>query len=418
MRTFKTEGFQGREFVAAIAIAIPVFLATMLVEWRLLLRRGDSDYRFEDTFSNLACGVGSQLWGALSAIVSWYAYTLIADSVMLLDWWTGGAGDWVLAILAIDLSYYWFHRISHRVRFFWSFHVVHHQSESYNLSVALRQSWFGGFVSWIFYTPWLMLGIPPTPLIVAKLVNLLYQYWIHTRLIDQLPFGLEWIMSSPSNHRVHHGRDDRSLDTNYGGIFIVWDRIFGTYVAESEEPPYGTVSPIKAWDPVHANLEGFQKMGEHLRASKSVKQYFLSIFGPPEWQPPLATGGEQERLSLYQGTSSQPSTVLRYVVIQFFVSTGWLLIWLSGRSTLGDWPEALLSASVILGLWAWGALLGSSATTWVVLEGLRLGLIGAAAWMMDGLVMEAWLATGLLAAYFLLVALEQKTRSKEAPDCP
>ena len=147
--------------------------------------------------SNLACGIGSQIWGGLTALVSWFAYTLIADSLSLVQWWSGSIVDWIVAVLAIDLSYYWFHRISHRVRLFWSFHVVHHQSESYNLSVALRQSWFGGFLSWIFYTPWLIVGLPPTALVVAKLINLLYQYWIHTRLIGQLPFGLEWIMSSP-----------------------------------------------------------------------------------------------------------------------------------------------------------------------------------------------------------------------------
>ena len=351
----------------------------MLIEWRVLLNRGDSDYRFDDTFSNLACGVGSQLWGALSAIVSWYAFTLIADSLILFHWWTGSVVDWVLAIFAIDLSYYWFHRTSHRVRLFWSFHVVHHQSESYNLSVALRQSWFGGFLTWIFYTPWLVVGLPPTALVAAKLVNLLYQYWIHTRLIGQLPFGLEWIMSSPSNHRVHHGRDERSLDSNYGGIFIIWDRIFGTYVSEEEEPPYGTVSPITSWDPVHANVEGFQKIGQLLALSSSSRERFLSVFGPPEWCP-VPAGNSEHRHSLYEAPPIRRKAAVLYVLTQFLFGTGWLLYWLSGSSELGTLVDTALGTSLVVGLWAWGTLLGCRYSMWLRLEGLRVLALGVVLW--------------------------------------
>ena len=374
----------------------------MLIEWRVLLSRGDSDYRFDDTFSNLACGVGSQLWGALSAIVSWYAYTLIADSLILVHWWTGSIADWIVAILAIDLSYYWFHRTSHRVRLFWSFHVVHHQSEAYNLSVALRQSWFGGFLTWIFYTPWLVLGLPPTALVAAKLVNLLYQYWIHTRLIGQLPLGLEWIMSSPSNHRVHHGRDERSLDSNYGGIFIIWDRIFGTYVAEKEEPPFGTVTPIASWDPVHANIEGFQKIGKLLGMSKSTKDRVLSVFGPPEWSPVPLTLGET-RTSLYDTTPARSQTGTVYVFVQFLLGTGWLLFWLSGSSAFGTLVDVALSVSVITGLWAWGMLLGKRFDVWLRLEALRLIALGAGLWGLGSEPTVVHLLIAGVIAHFVLV---------------
>ena len=388
--------------MTAIAIAIPVFLATMLFEWRLLLRRGDSDYRFDDTFSNLACGIGSQIWGGLTALVSWFAYTAIADSLSLVQWWRGGVTDWVFAVLAIDLSYYWFHRISHRVRLFWSFHVVHHQSESYNLSVALRQSWFGGFLSWIFYTPWLVVGLPPTALVVAKLINLLYQYWIHTRLIGQLPFGLEWIMSSPSNHRVHHGRDDRSLDTNYGGIFIVWDRIFGTYKAELEEPPYGTVSPIKAWDPVHANIEGLQKIGSLFRASTNWKDRSLAIWGPPEWSPLTQAQEEEMRDSLYGQVPDIPQATLTYVLIHFTCTTAWLLYWLSGASQANAVVDWALAASVVVGLWSWGALLGGARRQWEFLEVSRLVILGIACAISPSSTFVYGLGTIGFGLYFLI----------------
>ena len=405
--------------MTAIAIAIPVFLATMLFEWRLLLRRGDSDYRFDDTFSNLACGIGSQLWGALTAVVSWFAYTLIADSVSLLQWWTGGIGDWVFAILAIDLSYYWFHRISHRVRLFWAFHVVHHQSESYNLSVALRQSWFGGFLSWVFYTPWLVFGLPPTALVIAKLVNLLYQYWIHTRLIAQLPFGLEWVMSSPSNHRVHHGRDDRSLDTNYGGIFIIWDRIFGTYTAELEEPPYGTVSPLQAWDPIHANVEGLQKIGSFWRQSTGWSERFAALFGPPEWSPPQLNAKLQSRESLYDNAPMQSSATLAYVLIQFSLTTAWLLYWLSGSSSAGLLIDAGIAFSVVTGLWSWGVLLGGDRRRWKLLETLRFSALLTVGAVLGSAEPTYGLITLALACYFLIqLRLEREQGSEEASNSP
>ena len=379
----------------------------MLIEWRVLLQRGDSDYRFDDTFSNLACGVGSQLWGALSAIVSWYAYTLIADSLILFHWWTGSPRDWLLAIIAIDLSYYWFHRTSHRVRLFWSFHVVHHQSESYNLSVALRQSWFGGFVTWIFYTPWLVLGLPPTALVAAKLVNLLYQYWIHTRLVGKLPFGLEWLMSSPSNHRVHHGRDDRSLDSNYGGIFIIWDRLFGTFVPENEEPPYGTVSPIRSWDPIHANTEGFHKIALLYGDSSSWRERWLSIFGPPEWSPGVMQPSQQVRESLYAQPLQHMNSAVVYVLIHFLIGTAWLLFWLSGGSDWGSLIHGALGASVIAGLWAWGTLLGQQYKVWLGLECVRFVMAATAALAVgaDSIVLQiVWIGSvlhcGLLARVF------------------
>ena len=404
----------------AIAIAIPVFLATMFVEWRLLLRRGDSDYRLDDTFSNLACGIGSQIWGALTAIVSWFAYSLIYDSVQVFEWWTGDTLGWCIAILGVDFSYYWFHRISHRVRLFWSFHVVHHQSEGYNLSVALRQSWFGGFLSWVFYIPWLMLGIPPAVLVGAKLVNLLYQYWIHTRLIAQLPWGLEWVMSSPSNHRVHHGRDDRSLDTNYGGIFIIWDRIFGTYVPEESEPLYGTVSPIKSWDPVHANLEGLQKIVAYWRCSDSWGDRFRSVFGPPEWVPSNVETTSGPRESLYLSDANSQGYIAIYVLVQFFLSTGWLLWWLSGQGHQHGFASACLACSTIVGLWAWGAHFGKRYQAWRRLEFCRLIFLAVGLMSYPALGVWGLISAALLGGYGLVVEfrLRKEKGLKEATNCP
>src|SRR5690606_31238042 len=152
-----------------------------------------------------------------------------------------------------DFAYYWWHRASHRISFLWAAHVVHHQSEDYNLAVALRQAWFTSLSSWVLNLPLAFLGVPPLVYGVCAALNTLYQFWIHTRLVGKLG-PLEWVLNTPSHHRVHHGIDAPYLDTNYGGVFIVFDRLFGTFVEETHEPRYGTLDPIRSFDPVWANF--------------------------------------------------------------------------------------------------------------------------------------------------------------------
>ena len=164
-------------------------------------------------------------------------------------WWA-----WALAIVFYDFCYYWNHRLGHESAMFWASHVVHHQSQRYNLSTALRQSSSGVLLGWVFYVPMAIAGVPPEMFAVAAVVDLLYQYWIHTELIGKLGWFDRWF-ASPSNHRVHHAVNDRYIDRNYGGIFMLWDRLFGTFVEESETCTYGTRAPLNSWDPLWANLE-------------------------------------------------------------------------------------------------------------------------------------------------------------------
>ena len=217
-----------------IALATPVFFALIALEIAVGRARGRSNYRLNDALNSLSLGVMSQVsgssrscWPSASTLRS--TRPLRSGSCRPDQWWT-----WALAIVAYDFCYYWNHRLGHESAIFWASHVVHHQSQEYNLSTALRQTSSGALLGWIFYVPMAIVGFPPQVFIVAAIVDLLYQYWIHTEQVGKLGWFDRWF-ASPSNHRVHHAVNDRYLDRNYGGIFMAWDRMFGTFVEEERE---------------------------------------------------------------------------------------------------------------------------------------------------------------------------------------
>ncbi len=188
-----------------------------------------------------------------------------------------------------DLAYYWMHRSSHVVALLWAGHVVHHSSEEFNLTVALRQSSLHGLFTWVFYLPIAMLGVPVTMWLVCHAVNLIYQFWIHTRAIDRLG-PLEWVFNTPSHHRVHHGVNPEYQDRNFAGTFIIWDRLFGTFEPERAEPVYGITKPLASWNPVRANLHVFQDIGRHWVAATSWRDRWRAVFAHPGWRPPSMGG--------------------------------------------------------------------------------------------------------------------------------
>tara|TARA_A100001391_G_scaffold66729_3_gene42444 strand:- start:27357 stop:28259 length:903 start_codon:yes stop_codon:yes gene_type:complete len=227
-------------------LAIPAFIVTMLAEAWLGGRSGRVRYTGSDTFTSLMLGIGSALAGLITggAVVAMatavYAHRLFDIGYV---WWA-----WPLAFVLDDLAYYWFHRTAHRVRWFWASHVVHHSSEHYNLSTALRQTWTGFFaLSFVFRLPLFWIGFPPAMVLFLVGLNLIYQYWIHTEAVDRMPRWFEAVMNTPSHHRVHHATNPRYLDTNFAGTFIVWDKMFGTFVPETSEETirYGIVKPLE-----------------------------------------------------------------------------------------------------------------------------------------------------------------------------
>ena len=213
-------------------------------------------------------------------------YTAVFSQLALLPdtgFWTTLPG-WLLALLFYDFLYYWNHRLGHTVGVFWAAHVVHHQSQDYNLSTALRQTSSGALLGWVFYLPMAVAGVPPLVFGIVALIDLLYQFWVHTEQVKKLGWFDRWFCS-PSNHRVHHAVNERYLDRNYGGILIVWDRLFGSFKEEDERCVYGTRSPLASWDPLWANAEVYWGLLKDSWRAASWADKLRVWFKPPGWRP-------------------------------------------------------------------------------------------------------------------------------------
>ena len=249
-----------------IVLATPVFFLLMGIEfawgyWRERQGKGRNTYRLNDAINSISLGVLSQLGGVFSQLLAIGIYAAIYGHLALYrdeTFWSTWYGV-LLALLLYDFCYYWLHRAGHEVAVLWAAHVVHHQSQDYNLSTALRQTSSGVLLAWVFYAPMAVLGVPPLVFGIVALIDLLYQYWVHTEHIPALGW-FDRVFVSPSNHRVHHAVNDRYLDRNYGGILILWDRLFGSFQEEDEKCVYGTRGQLNSWDPIWANLEVYSEL--------------------------------------------------------------------------------------------------------------------------------------------------------------
>lgn len=260
-------------------IAIPIFALLIGLEAYVSRRRGIANYETKDAFTNIFVGFASVFFGALLGlgigVIYFTVYQLAPYKFPADAWWS-----WVILFFLDDLAYYWFHRISHEVRLFWNFHVVHHSSDRYNLSVAVRQSWFSGVLHWIFYAPIMLLGFAPWMFAIMHGINLLHQFWIHTELVRSLG-PLEKIINSPSHHRVHHAVNDEYLDKNYGGVLVIWDRIFGSFAPEKELPRYGLIEPLESHNPLWINCHGWAETVAAVRNTRGIRDKIRCIFGSP-----------------------------------------------------------------------------------------------------------------------------------------
>ncbi len=264
------------------AVAIPVFVLTMLIEWRM--SRGHDHghgYEAKDAAASVSMGIGflliqAPMKGVTVAGYAWlYQHRLFDLEV--------GVFTWLMLLLAEDLCYYWYHRLHHTVRILWASHVNHHSSRFYNLSTALRQAWTSPFTAPWFWMVLPLLGFPVELILIQQTVSLLYQYWIHTELIGSMGvFGS--VFNSPSHHRVHHGSNLHYLDKNYGGIFIIWDRLFGTFQAEDVAPVYGLTTNIESYNPVVIAFHEFAAAARDVWQARSWRARVQFLIGPPGWR--------------------------------------------------------------------------------------------------------------------------------------
>ncbi|MBK8631056.1 MAG: sterol desaturase family protein [Sphingomonadales bacterium] len=263
--------------------AVPGFILLILLEMIWARRTAPEKYEPNDTLSSLLFGFGSTVAGALTAgLLGTLFATLYQFRITTIPfiWWA-----WIACFVLDDLAYYWFHRAAHRIRWMWASHVNHHSSQHYNLSTALRQTWTGFIaLSFIFRLPLLLIGFHPAMVLFVGGINLIYQFWIHTEAIGRLPRFIEAVMNTPSHHRVHHGVNPRYLDTNYAGVFIIWDRMFGTFTPELDEEPvrYGIVKQLGGFNLLWSVFHEWVGIGQDLwRAPWGSKLGYL--FGPPGW---------------------------------------------------------------------------------------------------------------------------------------
>ena len=269
-----------------ITYAVPVFFLMIGIEFIFGVIKGTNNYRLNDSIAAISLGLISRLPPLLNLGIQGVVWTYVATnlnmSLMPKDSWV----TWVLAFLFYDLCYYWMHRMSHEVKVLWASHVVHHQGEEFNLSTALRQTSSGWLWKWIFYIPMFMVGIPGEVFFTVAAINLLYQFWVHTEHIKTLG-ALELIFITPSNHRIHHAQNPEYIDANYGGVFIIWDRIFGTYIPERDDlkPIYGTVKPLRSWNPIWSNLEIYHQMIRDTIHTKTLKNKIKVWFSSTRWRP-------------------------------------------------------------------------------------------------------------------------------------
>ena len=309
-----------------VEIAVPFFLLALLSELAYGKIINNNTYRLNDTISSLFMGSLRGTSGILKIGFSGYIYYQIETYFVLWRMDSSLWTTWIFAFIAYDFFYYWFHRISHERQIFWASHVAHHQSEEYNLSTALRQTGTGFFISWIFYIPLFLIGVPSYVMVSVASINLIYQFWVHSRHIPKLGW-YELFFVTPSNHRVHHAQNDIYIDKNYGGVFIVWDRLFSTFQEEqeNEECIYGIRGAIKTFDPVKANIHVYQKIIRDLAFSISFKNFFNVLTARTGWSPNGSTLGSSKEKFIYEDFEKHdpvvPPFTKFYALIQFLCMT-------------------------------------------------------------------------------------------------
>jgi len=265
-----------------IVFAIPFFLALVFLEIFVCFKMQAKKYSSWDTFGSLSMGFGNVVIGILTKGVIFLVYAFFYQ-FRLFDLEMSVA-VFIALFLLDDFCYYWFHRISHESRFLWASHSIHHSSQKYNLSTALRQTWTGDLSgSFLFWVGMPLLGFKPEWVMLMKAFSLIYQFWIHTELIKKLPEWVEFFFNTPSHHRVHHAVQKKYLDRNHAGILIIWDRMFGTFIEEEEQPVYGLVKNIKTHNPIRIAFHEWGLIQKDLKMNVTLIEKLKYIFYPPGW---------------------------------------------------------------------------------------------------------------------------------------
>lgn len=364
-----------------IALAVPVFFLLIGIELLVGKLRKTEYYRFNDAITNISCGIGQQVFGIFLKTLLLLGYIWLFNNARIYTFPTDTWWSWVLLFFGVDFFYYWFHRYAHEISLLWGGHIVHHQSEEYNLSVALRQGAFQALSSWIFYLPLAVFGFDPIQFVVVNQFQTLYQFWIHTEAIGKLPKIIEWFWNTPSHHRVHHGQNPQYIDKNHGGTLIIWDRLFGTFEEEKEPVVYDVTKPLASWNPVWANFDFLLWMIKTAFQTRSIGDFFRVLFKKPGWRPEYLGGpiGPREvtRKQFKKFNPTIPAGVNYYVFFQYLSTLGGASAFLFFASKMDIYWRIGLAVLIIWSIANLGGLLEAKRWSWA-LEVLR-NLVAAGA---------------------------------------
>jgi sterol desaturase/sphingolipid hydroxylase (fatty acid hydroxylase superfamily) len=272
------EDITSLDFTTVIWIAAPIMFFFVFIEYLIGRRQNKNLYSGKDFLASLTIGlvnVGLNGFMKIGVFIIFLFFFNLAPLRIPSTWWS-----FLIWLIVLDFCRYWAHRIAHEQRFWWSTHVVHHSSEHYNLSVSFRLSWTQN-LKIVFFLPVILLGFDPLIFFIAHQIEVLYQFWIHTELIRKLPRPIEYIFTTPSHHRVHHSVNEKYIDKNYGSTFIIWDRMFGTFIEEDEQAIYGITKPVNSFNPVYLVFHEWIEVGKDIIRARSIKQAWIILFGSP-----------------------------------------------------------------------------------------------------------------------------------------
>lgn len=371
-----------------IKASIPLFFLLIAAELLWSKAVGRRVMRLNDSLSDLSCGILSQLAGIFTKLFTIGIFIWVGERWAVQHWlptvpvWPERAPflavagfpwlsvdaaallSWSAVFVLVDFCYYWSHRYAHEINILWAGHVVHHSSEEYNLPVALRQSALHGLMSWVFYLPLAFMGVPWRMFVACNALNLIYQFWIHTRAVGRLsPLG-EYILNTPSHHRVHHGVNPKYQDKNYAGVFIVFDRWFGTFQVEEEEPVYGITKPLKSWNPLWANVHVFVQIAKDAWRAERWRDKLRIVFGRPGWRPPELGAIERPREvsaeTFVKYDPPVPAPLAWYAFAQFVLALVAAFLLLGKAEALPLWVSGIAAFFIAVALAGVGGIFESA----------------------------------------------------------
>ncbi len=388
-----------------IVLSIPIFFILIGIELiveRLMHRKL---YSLPDAIANLSCGITQQLSGLFMRVLAIGVYEVMFSNFALFTLektWL----YWLALFLLTDLTYYWAHRMSHEINLFWGGHVVHHQSEEYNLSVALRQSSFQVVWTFAFSLPIALLGFDTMDFVLISALNTLYQFWIHTETINKMGW-FEYVFNTPSHHRVHHGRNPKYIDKNHAGSLIIWDKMFGTFQPEEEKPTYGITKPIHSWNAVWANFDHYATMVREMKMIHSWRNKIKYMFNKPGWFPDELGGyrpAPEVAPARYQKyVTPAPNSLNYYVLFQYTLCLLGTALFLFNQSKFSLGEKAIIAAAISIVVVNCGVLFEHK--PWVqVSEWLRIFVYPCALVILTTVLQWPPILIGLALSYFVISA--------------